>query len=376
MTDAINKVTADKGCLILHCAEVVKGGTATYLRELLPLQRAAFGPGRIHVIVPESHADQLVVPDGVGVTIFKDSPKRAIRAFKLAAVVKQLVNELKPQIVHIHSTFAGATVRPFLALTSHRPKVIYCAHGWAFDRAMSSFGRWVVISVERSLAMLCDKIVCISNHDKKIAIEVGIRTDKLVVARNGIAREMPACSAPQPVWNSPGLRVLFIGRFDRQKGVDVFFAAMSTMQNEVTAFAIGAAVIDGTVLPATPPNITCPGWVKLENMPIYLEMADVIVVPSRWEGFGLIAVEAMRAGLAVIASRVGGLAEVVEEGVTGFLVEPDKPEEIVNILRTVTREQLHEMGNAGREHFLNEFTSDRLHRELCEVYGLPVSLNS
>ncbi|MFX6269921.1 glycosyltransferase, partial [Acinetobacter baumannii] len=86
-------------------------------------------------------------------------------------------------------------------------------------------------------------------------------------------------------------------------------------------------------------------------------MADVIVVPSRWEGFGLIAVEAMRAGLAVIASRVGGLAEVVEEGVTGFLVEPDKPEEIVNILRTVTREQLHEMGNAGREHFLNEFTS-------------------
>jgi len=94
----------------------------------------------------------------------------------------------------------------------------------------------------------------------------------------------------------------------------------------------------------------------------------VVVVPSRWEGFGLVALEAMRSGCAVLATRVGGLPEVVDEGVTGALFAPDDSDALVHLLVSLTETRLAEMGAAGRRRFEALFHVDRVVNELDAVY--------
>lgn len=96
-------------------------------------------------------------------------------------------------------------------------------------------------------------------------------------------------------------------------------------------------------------RMTFTGWV--EPPWVARQRCDVLVMPSRVEGFGLVAVEALLAGIPVVASRVGGLSEVVEDGVTGLLVPSDDPEALASALRelegdSVLRAELAERGRA------------------------------
>ncbi len=77
----------------------------------------------------------------------------------------------------------------------------------------------------------------------------------------------------------------------------------------------------------------------------------------------------MRAAVPVIASNVGGLSEIVDNGVAGVLVPSDDADALVEVLRNHSDAQLRAMGRAGKERFVREFTMDRTHRELCEVYA-------
>ena len=117
------------------------------------------------------------------------------------------------------------------------------------------------------------------------------------------------------------------------------------------------------------------GWLNEREIRGQLDAADVLVVPSRWEGFGLVALEAMRAGRMVIASNVGGLPEIVKEGVTGWLVPPDAPDELARRLAKITPQQARGMGEKGRRHYLALFQGERMHRQLTTVYTkcLPAS---
>jgi glycosyltransferase involved in cell wall biosynthesis len=85
---------------------------------------------------------------------------------------------------------------------------------------------------------------------------------------------------------------------------------------------------------------------------------DVIAVPSSFEGFGLVAVEALLAGIPVVASRVGGLAEIVHDGETGLLVEPGDPSALAHALRELLIDPARRdvMGRRGRDDALQRFT--------------------
>jgi len=183
-----------------------------------------------------------------------------------------------------------------------------------------------------------------------------------------VPREAPAKATAAVEWPAGKRRVLFVGRFDRQKGIDVLLDAMSRMQVSSFGWFVGERVLgDGDDL-TFPPNVRSTGWLSAAEISAYYESADVLVVPSRWEGFGLIAVEGMRAGLPVIATRVGGLAEIVDHGVTGMLVEPGEPEAIVNTVRALTDETRARMAKAGRARFEAQFTLDRVHEQLTSLY--------
>lgn len=400
---------------VVHAAENIKGGVGTYLRDLVVAQRASFGEGSVVVVVPRSQADILESPAGVEVITFDDRGPRWRSTLRLAACMRAVMARVDagadapgsgdarsrsadaprsgdassrsqasagggaPCVVHLHSTFAGLALRPLLRwLPSRRsarmqrdvPVVVYCAHGWSFDRETSAMSRRLAMTLERALAPLCDAIVCISEHEMRIARQARITPRTMVHIANGIPLDSPPAAAgmPRPDWPADKRRLLFVGRFDRQKGVDILIEALRELRDSTFAYLVGSPVLgDGASL-NLPDNVRATGWLSAANLTAYYESADMLVAPSRWEGFGLTAVEAMRAGLPVIATRVGGLAEVVEHGVTGLLVEPNSSAALVSAIRSMGSESLKCMGHAGRHRFVERFTRDRMHTQLTALY--------
>ncbi|HVY81613.1 MAG TPA: glycosyltransferase family 4 protein [Steroidobacteraceae bacterium] len=353
---------------IVHAAENIKGGVGTYIRDLLVEQRDSFGADVVVALVPESQRGMVGTPAGVEIVTFDDSSaSRFVNACRLAWRMREVVARVRPRIVHLHSTFAGAVLRPLLRLIASSTTVIYCPHGWAFDRDSSLWSRNAAKLIERMLARLCDAVVCISEYELRAARNIGIPASRLRLVPNGIPRDAPR-PTEKVTWPDDRRRVLFVGRFDRQKGTDVLLAALAELQDFAFCYLVGDAVLGDTSHASLPSNAQATGWLSPSQIEAFYRSADVIVVPSRWEGFGLIAVEAMRAELPVIASRVGGLPEVVVDGETGVLVPPADKDALVHALRDISDEKLAAMGRSGRQRFLRLFTINRVHRQITAVY--------
>jgi glycosyltransferase involved in cell wall biosynthesis len=245
--------------------------------------------------------------------------------------------------------------------------IVYCAHGWAWDREASDLQRSLVIRTERLLSHVTDSIVCISEHDNRTAQALGINKRKLVTISNGIAPSVDA-GTHQPGLAPPYRDFLFVGRFDRQKGVDIFLKTMHRMAGKATGYAIGDSVLGVARMGDWPDNVLATGWLARSEVSTYMQHVGALVMPSRWEGFGLVALEAMRAGRPVIAARVGGLQDLIVDGVTGFLFEPNSPQALEAAMERALASDLNAMGKAARERFLELYTSDRMNRTVLSLY--------
>jgi glycosyltransferase involved in cell wall biosynthesis len=219
---------------------------------------------------------------------------------------------------------------------------------------------------ERALARFCDVVVAISNFEAREGERIGIPRVKLQVVHNGLP-----ITAPAPIsvrWSDPRLKVLFIGRLDRQKGLDILLEAVGPLTNEVHLRVVGEAILSDAERLKSPTNVEMMGWRIEPEIESLLQDCDLVVMPSRWEGFGLVALEAMRAERAVLASAIGGLPEVVEDGVTGRLFPVGDVEAIRGLLLSISKKELQAMGAAGRARFTSNFSIDMTHRALMGLY--------
>lgn len=358
---------------ILHVAESVKGGCGTYLNQIVRVQRADPAIGEVHAVLPEAHLVQ--VPDIVPAqrTLFAGQGRSPGSLAALWRATAQQVEALAPDCIHLHSTFAGAVGRIGLALGRNRPPVVYCAHGWAFDMAGPRIRRSVMGLAERVLAHGCEGVIAISEHERRQGIAAGIAPERIVTVLNGLA-DAPAPPPPQP--GGPR-RVLFIGRLDRQKGFDILLRATEGLGHRLALRALGAAVVGDQALGAAErPDVALLGWCDEARIRQELAWADLVVIPSRWEGFGLVALEAMRAGRAVLATRVGGLPEVIEDGRTGWLVPPEDPAALRAALLSLGDDELVRAGAAGRQRFVRHFQIERTAAALSAVYRQAIAMRA
>ncbi|VVO71399.1 D-inositol-3-phosphate glycosyltransferase [Pseudomonas fluorescens] len=361
----------NNGIKILHCAETIKGGISTYLKEILSHQVSRYGENSIGLLIPKSQINEIGAIKGIHIYTFSDFGGRAHNSFKLALRCNEILKKGSVTLIHIHSTFAGLALRLLLTLRPNRTtrtKVIYCPHGWAWERTIPYYKKIPIIIIERLLSAISDKVICISNHEKKSGLSVGIKNKKLKVILNGIS-ELPIKQSYQnPTWPSGKLKLLFVGRFDHQKGADIFCSALNSLGDLASGVMVGDYVLNDTSKIIIPENVINAGWLTPEILEGYYRTADLLIIPSRWEGFGLVAIEAMRSGLAVIASNVGGLSEIIVDGRTGFLVEPNSPNEIVTLIKKLSPTTISEVGLNGRRRFIDLFSAARLNRELINTY--------
>lgn len=357
---------------VLHVAETAQGGVGSYIEEIVALQAARHGADSLCVVLPREHALHFKRLPPATLHLYNIAGSGRLRTMlRMAALTLSLVRRWRPDVVHVHSTYAGFVLRPLLAALPSRPRIVYCAHGWAFDREASPRFNRLVATIERVWSRWCDAVVCISRHDAESALRAGLPAHRLITVTNGIAdmSSDPAVAAPATSrWADQTLRVLFVGRLDRQKGVDVLYGAMQRLGARASALVVGSAVVAADNAVAMPVNVQATGWLSRDQIAALYAAAQVLVVPSRWEGFGLVAVEAMRAGRAVIASRVGGLPEVVEHGVSGLLVEPGDAAALADALERLSGERLQAMGAAGRLRFERLFDVQRVGDELDALY--------
>jgi len=346
---------------IFHLCETLKGGIATHLNSLLRLQREDYSDADIVVLCPAHHAEFVDVP-GVTVIPFVHRGRNLRGIVSLWREWAGLIRQHRPDVLHLHSSFAGLIGRT----VPHKARTIYCAHGWAFTTNASPLKKRIYTAIERLLSSRTDAIIVISQAEMDAAIAAGIDERKCVVVYNGVEDRPPTIDvrpADGPV------KVLFVGRFDEQKGYDVLIDAFRLLEDQpVRLHLVGEAVQGQGKLPELPPNVTTQGWITPGELGAVIAASDVLVVPSRWEGFGLVAIEAMREGRPVVAHRVGGLPEIVADGETGLLFSPLNAPTLAAALARLSRRQLQAMGLAARERFDALFTDRGMYAATDAIY--------
>jgi len=357
---------------ILHVTHSLVGGPAAYLDEIADAQLAALGKGNVKFLLPFDQVQYCQRLPTDAVLTFTATSRSALSLFNFSRELLQSIRNEKPTILHLHSTFAGAIGRlclPFFP--APRPRVIYCPHGWSFGMKTTLWKRLLYASLELALAPAADRIVMISEHDQRQGKRWGQQAARLHLIRNAVRDHLPLQAHTPPPFDSQKLNLLFVGRLDRQKGLDTLLNAFAQARRDDTQLhVIGESFLTREHHPLPlPEGVTLHGWKSRDELIQFYTHADALVVPSRWEGFGLVAAEALRSGCPVLAARVGGLPELVVPDKTGFLFPPDSVTSLAQLLTTIQKRDLLRLRPQARQHYQQYFDATRMNDQLLSLYA-------
>jgi glycosyltransferase involved in cell wall biosynthesis len=335
------------------------GGSERHLLTLLPALAARGVDVRFLGLddlsrAPDPFYEQLRVPF-VRVPALRDlDPALAWR-------VVRTVRLTNPDIVHthlVHADLYGAFNARTLVSTKHND---------------DPFRTGAFRFVERALALRAARLVTITDALRCFQIErVGIPAAKLVTIRYGLD-ELPRAWGRNPADDVPSdARVLLaVCRLERQKGLDVAVRALAVVRAshpDVELVVLGEGPERGA-LEALARDLRVPVRLlgRVPDVAAWLRRATLLVHPARWEGFGLAVLEAMVAGLPVVASRVSSLPELVVDGETGVLVEPDDPGALAAGIERVLAAPVR-LGEAGKRRAGEEFSVARMAEATVALY--------
>jgi glycosyltransferase involved in cell wall biosynthesis len=237
------------------------------------------------------------------------------------------------------------------------------------------------LAIDRFLAHRTDRVV--GNSDAVVAFyrQVGIPEDRLAMIPSGIGDEEPPTVDPAAVrasfgWPGDAPLVLFAGRLAPQKGVDDLLAALDLLQHvrpDVRTLIAGDGPLRGR-LEGLAHAYRLDGAVRFlghrDDVPRLLAAADLLVLPSLYEGLPNVVLEAMRFRKPVVATDAPGTTEVVEDGRTGLLVPRQHPPALTQAIRTVIedRDRARRLGDAGRARVEAEFRADAMIARYADLY--------
>jgi len=355
---------------VLQICQPADGGVARHVRSLAEGLKArgisvevVCSPGDLADGLRESGITVLTLP-----LVRPVSPRRDL--YSVISLWKT-IRKGGYSLVHAHSAKAGAVGR--IAAWTSRTPVVYTPHAWSFLVAEGELNRSIYIAVERFLALLSDRIICVSTEE----IELGRRSvgasSKLRLSPNGITVRSRASHRN----GGDELSVGSVTRLTRQKGIGFLIVAAEAVCEERrdVRFSVAGDGPDLGELEAEVERRNLRGRFELigvvEDPWAYLASLDVFVLPSLWEGMPFAVLEAMGCGLPVVATDVGGVRDMIPDEAYGTVVAPaDVPALKGAILRYAGSLPLREdTGAAARRRVLEEFSEERMIEGVLDVYS-------
>ncbi len=296
-----------------------------------------------------------------------------------------------PDLIHTHSAIAGLTAR--LASQKTERPVVYTVHGFGFKPQVPWLRRHLASFAERAMAGWTTQMICVSEHERELAYRLRIHHERIHVIPNGIAQTLPAntpnapntevapttapvnasASTVKDAVNVP--RVIMVARMKSPKRHDLLLRALATVRDEV-GFELPLTLAgDG---PERKQHEALSHELKLEqvqwlgdvtNVPELLQSHDIFVLLSDHEGMPITVLEAMRAGVAILASDLPGIREQIIHNQEGLLCANTETTIVQQLLRLVQEPYLRKrLSKAAQEHFNHTFTVDHMAQQVQAVY--------
>lgn len=365
---------------ILHVVRPAAGGMKKHLLDLVRLTPKDRFEVSVACPAGSSIQEELIK---LGVSVFpiplagELSPARDWATVRLLA--RHLVSE-QITVMHAHSS-KGALVGRLAAAMAHTPAAFFTAHNSIFYEEWPGWKINLFALAERFLARFTDRIITVSDALKKdILNKEKIPAKQLTTIYNGIDMDSFNSNVDTlAVRKSLGLPPLgqvvgTIARLAPQKGVTYFLRAASLLKDYQVNFIV---VGDGplreqlereTVELGLQDRVTFAG--QRDNIPAVLPVFDIFVLPSVTEGLPLTILEAMATARPVVATTVGGIPEVIQEGKNGLLVAPRDPEALAVALAGLLaeRERAARMGAAGKSLVQERFTVASMVEKTVNLY--------
>lgn len=298
------------------------------------------------------------------------NPLRDIRAIRI--IHRALLRE-QPHLVSTHTAKAGLVGRIAAAWTG--VPVVFTAHGWQFSPGIPVLQRALVYGLELLLSRLpvASRVITVSGFDYRLARRTAAvpgRTLRLVY--NGL----PDLSvSPEPAQAHP-VRLTMVARFQAQKDHATLLYALARVDRSVS-WQLDLVGEPGPTSESARElvrklgqsgNVTFSG--HRSDVASILSASHVYCLISNWEGLPRSIIEAMRAGLPVIATDVGGVTELVQDGISGLIVKQGDVEGLARALQDLLNDpgKRRAMGARGRQRFEARFTFPAMYRKTRSVW--------
>lgn len=310
--------------------------------------------------------------------------------------IKALIQQFKPDIVHTHAAKSGAIGR-LAAAACKVPVIVHTFHGHVFHSYFSKAKTNAFISIERYLARKSSGIIAISDlqkqelsqvykicpEDKMKVIPLGLDLDKF----RENTEEKRRLFREKYFIDDDEVAIGIIGRIVPVKNHSLFVAAIARLVQQTnrklrfliigdgdmrlqTEQELAAAGIAYTYFPEKPGKATaiCTSWQT--EMDEVLAGLDIVALTSHNEGTPVSLIEAQAAGKPVVSTNVGGVADVVRDRQSGFIIPPGDPEQFAAALKQLaeTPEQRLAFGLAGISHISDTYSYRRLVRDMSAYY--------
>jgi glycosyltransferase involved in cell wall biosynthesis len=306
--------------------------------------------------------------EDLGLRFFELSDNWPIRA------LRRIIRNESPDILHAHGTRAALWARLSVIGLKNRPALIYTLHGLHIAKRRIPL-RWFYLALERFANRWTDKLVCVSFSDRKEVLDYKlISPSRIEVIRNGIrisdfVLDAKAIAAKRKEMRLDNRFVLIsVGRLHPQKDFSTLLLAFKEVIKE-NKYAILLIVGDGPLRSSLEEETNCLDLSEnvrflgfREDIPLLINVSDVLVLSSNWEAFGLVCVEASAAKKPVIASDIEGVRETVMDNETGYLFRKGSATDLAKKIRSLSAsEELRKnMGEAGFSFASKNYSADMM----------------
>jgi glycosyltransferase involved in cell wall biosynthesis len=355
---------AEHGGAQTHILELLRASAGRYTVALATGENGFLTDEARSLGIPVFLLTRLVVP--------LNPRKDLLALFQLSGVIRAF----RPGLIHAHSSKAGLLAR--VAARYHRIPCVFTAHGWAFSEGVSQFRKWIAMPLEWLAGRLGANIIAVSKFDYDLALHYGISDSRHIRAiANGIPDD---AGRAHPERGGPPV-IAMVARFNHQKDHITLLRALSQVRAPFRLWLIG----DGPLLEQSRAYVAQLGLTgrteflgDCTSVRQVLTNAHVFALISRYEGLPISILEAMRAGLPIIATDTGGVSEAVRQGWNGLLVGRANE----NTLRDALESLLYDprlrasFGRRSRALFEKTFKVETMVGRTFEVYdhtltGLP-----